>query len=116
MSDTEPGGTSKPSPFLYLTTIGWRSGRPHRIEIWYVALDGRYYLCSELWDRAHWVGNLRRDPRVLIEVEGLRRNGLARAIDEAAEPELVARVKAAFDAKYRWSDGLLVELRPAGPG
>jgi len=28
-------------PFLYLTTRGRRSGRPHQIEIWFAAHDGR---------------------------------------------------------------------------
>jgi hypothetical protein len=36
-------------------------------------------------------------------------------LDEASarEPQLVATVKALFDAKYGWSDGLIVELTPA---
>jgi hypothetical protein len=29
------------------------------------------------------------------------------------EPRLAATVKALFDAKYGWSDGLIVELKPA---
>jgi hypothetical protein len=37
--------------FLYLTTIGWKTGNPHEIEIWFVAHDGRYYVVSELHER-----------------------------------------------------------------
>jgi deazaflavin-dependent oxidoreductase (nitroreductase family) len=98
--------------FLYLTTTGWRSGRPHRIEIWYVELDSRYYLCSELWDRAHWVRNIQHDPRVAIDLAGRRFDGQARVLSGKQDRGLVDQVKAAFEAKYRWSDGLLVELEP----
>jgi alpha-L-arabinofuranosidase len=30
--------------YLYLTTIGRRTGRPHRIEIWFSAHDNKLYL------------------------------------------------------------------------
>ena len=42
--------------------------------------------------------------------------GTARALDPAAEPELHAAVAALMDAKYEWSDGLIVELAPADAG
>ena len=96
--------------FLYLTTTGWRSGRPHRIEIWYLELEGRCYLISELWERAHWVQNLQREPRAVAELGGERFAVQGRAVRPEQEPELSARVSAAFDARYGWSDGLIVEL------
>ena len=33
--------------FLYLATTGWKTGRQHRIEIWFVEYSGRYYIVSE---------------------------------------------------------------------
>ncbi len=33
-------------PYAYLTTIGRRTGRPHRIEIWFAAQEGRMYLLA----------------------------------------------------------------------
>lgn len=110
---------SRPDPsqaagdFLYLTTTGWRSGRPHEIEIWYVSLGDAYYLIAELYDEAHWVRNLLRDPRVGFRVGGASQTGLARVVDPRAEPALAARVTALFDARYAWSEGLIVELRIA---
>jgi deazaflavin-dependent oxidoreductase (nitroreductase family) len=112
------GGPNAEPPYLYLTTVGWRSGRRHEIEIWYAALDGRYYLISELGDRAHWVRNLQHDRAVQIRLGNQRLAGQARVVDPAREPALAARVRALFEARYSWSDGLLVELTPArvGPG
>jgi hypothetical protein len=95
---------------LYLTTTGWRSGRPHRIEIWYLELDGRYYLISELRERAHWVQNLEREPSAAAELDEERFPVRGRVVRVEQEPELSRRVSAAFDARFGWSNGLIVEL------
>ena len=40
--------SDNPEPqYLYLTTIGRKSGKPHSIEIWFVAHDGCYYMVNE---------------------------------------------------------------------
>ena len=98
--------------FLYLTTTGWLSGRPHRIEIWYTELDRRYYLISELRERAHWVQNIEHCSAVSFEVRGGKHAGKARIVHPAEEPDLARRVRAAFDAMYGWSNGLIVEVSP----
>jgi deazaflavin-dependent oxidoreductase (nitroreductase family) len=106
--DTEP-------QFLYLTTTGWRTGNAHEIEIWFVARDGRYYVVSELYDRSHWVQNIRHDPAVTFRVGDMTFHGIGRMVDAAAEPDVAAAVSALMDAKYGWSDGLIVELTPGQP-
>lgn len=108
-------GREAEPPFLHLTTVGWRSGRPHQIEIWYAALDGHYYLISELGDRAHWVRNLQHEPAVRIRLADRRVPGRARVVDPTRELALAKRVRAIFEARYSWSEGLLVELTPAQP-
>ena len=108
--------------FLYLTTTGWRSGQPHEIEIWFVEYKGRFYIVSEHRERSHWVRNVRQYPavtwrignRAAGEYAGPITTGTARPLDAAAEPERHAAVAALMDAKYDWSDGLIVELTPAG--
>jgi deazaflavin-dependent oxidoreductase (nitroreductase family) len=104
--------SSPSSPYLYLTTTGHRTGRPHEIEIWYVERGGRYYIVAEHRERAHWVRNIRHDSRVHIRVAGLYAPGRGRVVDAEAEPALAAAVSALMDAKYDWSDGLIVELTP----
>ncbi len=98
--------------FIYVTTNGWKTSNPHRIEIWYVAHDGHYYILSEAGDRAHWVQNIVHDPAVTFQVGETTYQGTARVIDPAVEPELAASVSALMDQKYEWSDGLIVELVP----
>ncbi len=99
-------------PYLYVTTTGWKSGQPHEIEIWFVAHSGAYYMVSEQRERAHWVQNIQRNPAITFRVGDQHYSGTGRAVDPAAEPELAAAVRALMDAKYDWSDGLIVELKP----
>lgn len=99
-------------PYVYVTTTGWKTGNPHTIEIWFVTHDGRYYIVSEHRERSHWVQNIRRNPAITFRVGDRHFRGRGRVVDPTAEPELVAAVRARMDAKYDWSDGLIVELQP----
>ncbi len=56
------------APVLYLTTMGRRTGRPHRIEIWFAVHDGRIYLLSGGRDRSDWVRNILANPQVTVEL------------------------------------------------
>src|SRR5436190_22171588 len=67
-------------PFLYLTTVGRRTGRPHRIEIWFAAHDGRLYMLAGGRERADWVRNLQANPRVTIELGDETRVGVAHVL------------------------------------
>jgi len=108
--------------FLYLTTIGRKSGLPRRVEIWFVETSGAHYVVSEMRRASGWVKNIERDPRVSFSVgtRGARESVLpnvsarARTVERGDEPDLVARVSALMDEKYGWSDGLVVELSPEG--
>lgn len=102
-------------PYIYVTTTGWKSGQPHQIEIWFVTHEGRYYLVSERHERSHWVQNIQREPAIMFRLGERNYNGTGRIVDRAAEPELAAQVSALMDAKYGWSDGLIIELTPITP-
>lgn len=104
-----------PNVYIYVTTTGRKTGNPHQIEIWYVYHDGAYYLVSEAGEGSHWVKNIRANPEVTLrlgtrDAEPIPARG--RPVDRAAEPALAAAVAAKMDAKYNWSDGLIVELKP----
>lgn len=61
--------------FLLLTTIGRKSGRPHRtvIEVVYFnPQSGAYTIASGWGRRSDWYKNLKKNPRVVVEV-GLRK-------------------------------------------
>lgn len=86
--------------FCYLTTVGRRTGRPHEIEIWFAALDGRLYMMAGGRMRADWVRNLIRTPGVSVRIRDETRRGTARVLDEEGEPELDARVRRVVAEKY----------------
>ena len=101
--------------FLYVTSTGWKTGNPHRIEIWFVEHGQRYYILSEGGTSAHWVQNIAYNPQVSFSVNGRTFEGIARKVDTEKEPDLSAAVSKLMSAKYGWSGGLIVELDPLGP-
>ena len=91
--------------FLYMITKGWKTGRQHRIEIWFVTYAGKYYIISEGKEKAHWVQNIIYNPRVLFTVNSKSFEGNARIVDKYIEPKLAEQVSTLMHAKYGWSDG-----------
>jgi hypothetical protein len=93
-----------------LTSLGWRSGKKHQIEIWFVEYDRRYYVFSERHKHAHWVQNIMHNSKVSFSVGEKTFNGSARIIDKGNEPKLAAEVLKSMAEKYKWSEGLIIEL------
>ena len=87
----------------HLQTTGRTSGRPRTIEIWFATDGERLFLLSGGRDRAHWVRNLRVDPRVRVRIGGRSLDGDARVI-EGDDRDGQAREMLA--AKYQgWAPG-----------
>lgn len=66
--------------YCYLTTRRRRTGRPHRIEIWYAADGDTLYLLSGGGQSSDWVQNLLADPTVLVEINGSVRSAHAQVL------------------------------------
>jgi deazaflavin-dependent oxidoreductase (nitroreductase family) len=83
--------------YRYLTTTGRRTGRPHRIEIWY-AIDGSVvYLLAGGGHSSDWVRNAIFDPIVQVEIAGEIHSGLARM---AGDDDEAARARTLVFEKY----------------
>lgn len=52
-----------------ITTIGRRTGRPRRIEIWFHRVDGRLYITGTPGRRG-WYANLVRTPEFTFHLKG----------------------------------------------
>jgi deazaflavin-dependent oxidoreductase (nitroreductase family) len=98
--------------YLYLTTTGRVTGQPREIEIWFTEHGRRFYLVAER-ESANWVRNIQSQQQVRVRVGDAEFNATARVVHNDREPQLAATVKALFDGKYGWSNGLIVELTPA---
>jgi deazaflavin-dependent oxidoreductase (nitroreductase family) len=91
-------------PYVHLTTIGRRTGRPHRIEIWFAAQDGRMYLLSGGRDQSDWVRNLQANSRVTVEFGDETHTGAARVLQVGTDED--QRARELLVAKYRAGDNL----------
>ncbi|PWU82644.1 MAG: hypothetical protein DLM72_00795 [Candidatus Nitrosopolaris wilkensis] len=100
-----------PFQFLHINSTGWKSGKQHQIEIWFVQSNERYYIMSELRKQAHWVQNIIHNPRVSFTVNHTTFTGTARIIDQDKEPEVTAGISKLMSTKYGWNEGLIVELK-----
>jgi deazaflavin-dependent oxidoreductase (nitroreductase family) len=67
------------------------SGKPHRIEIWFVLADETVYLMAGDRDRSDWVRNLMASPDVELEIGGRKRATRARVVDDDDEEDALAR-------------------------
>jgi len=83
--------------YCYLTTVGRRSGQPHRIEIWYAADGDILYMLAGGGMSSDWVQNVLADPAVLVEIDGDVRSGRGRILDSGSERE---RARSLVFAKY----------------
>lgn len=95
--------------YLYLTTTGHKTGRLHEIEIWYVQQEDCYYLVAEHGEDAHWVQNIRANPKIICRLSEDTFAGIGLV---PADEDLITAVKAKMADKYNWSDGLVVQLCP----
>jgi len=95
-----------------LTTVGWKTGKQHSLEIWFVEHNKRYYIMSERRDNSHWVQNIMRNSTVSFTVNHKTFEGNARIVDQNIESKLYTEVSNLMNAKYGWDEGLIVELLP----
>lgn len=107
---------SREAKYLYLTTIGRRTGLARQIEIWFTRHAGRYYLVAEHGLTAHWVRNLLAEPAVRARVGRRSFRGRARVVDAGSERALIGAIRERSEAKYGWGAGLVVEITPSGRG
>ena len=80
-----------------ITTTGRTSGKPRRIEIWYVLIDGQVYITGTPGPR-DWYANLLAQPRFVFHIkEGAHADLPARALP-ITDPAERRRI---FDAVMR---------------
>jgi deazaflavin-dependent oxidoreductase (nitroreductase family) len=92
------------APYAYLTTTGRRTGRPHRIEIWFAAQEGRVYLLAGGRERSDWVRNLQVNAHVTVELDGETHAGTARILEAGTVED--QRARELLVGKYGVGDNL----------
>lgn len=90
------------SELYYVTTRGRRTGRPHEVEIWCVAVGEALYLMAGSGMRSDTVRNALADPAVTVRVGAETRPATASLVDDPAED---AAVRVAMVVKYETTRG-----------
>jgi deazaflavin-dependent oxidoreductase (nitroreductase family) len=88
---------------MVLTGIGRRTGKPHKVKLWFFSDDSHFYLMT--YARRHgrgtdWYRNLRKQRSAQIEVGQRRYAGHLVAVEDP-EPFL-QQITEMFAAKYGW--------------
>jgi len=96
----DANGQPPADDFCYLTTTGRRTGRPHRIEIWYVLDGDTVYLLAGAGRRSDWVKNLVAEPAVLVEVDGMVHDARGRPLDGDGDGDEAELARSLVHAKY----------------
>ena len=64
-----------------ITTTGRTSGLARRIEIWWFRVEGRFIITGTP-GRRDWLANLRKNPQLIIHVNGLDIDAVASEMDD----------------------------------
>ena len=78
------------------------SGRPHRVEIWFVIIDGHMWVNSGGGRRSDWVKNLMADRRLEVEIGRDRWAAAATIRDDTTEHPARERLAARYQG---WQPG-----------
>ena len=70
-----------------ITTIGARSGLPRRIEINFLAVDGRYYITGRPGHKRDWLANLKANPGFTVHLKHGVVGDLTATATEVIDPE-----------------------------
>lgn len=84
-------------------------GDDRKTKVWFVRIDGVPYLRT---NDSRWLENIRRDPGVLIRIDGSEYVQLAH---EVTTPELIEQVDTASRAKYGWQEAVIHVFRISDP-
>jgi deazaflavin-dependent oxidoreductase (nitroreductase family) len=66
---------------MYLSTIGRKTGTPHRVEVWFAVHEGRIFLSHE-GQETDWMKNIRENNKVFFKIGGKNFEGRARFLED----------------------------------
>ena len=78
-------------------------------KVWFVTIDDTAYLRT---NGSRWLANIKRDPEVVIRIEGREFPQLAHVVPGE---EIIERVDAASREKYGWQEALIHPFRIKPP-
>jgi len=88
----------KKNHYIYLTTTGRNSGKPHTVELWFAYSEGKLYLSHE-GAYTDWMKNIEKNEKVSARIEEVRFTGRAKIVGEGTSRE--QGKKALYEKYYK---------------
>ncbi len=76
----------KDEKFVYLTTIGRRTAKPHVVELWFAFAAGKIYLSHE-GEHTDWMKNLTKNSRVAVRIGSINFDAVAKLAEHGTSRE-----------------------------
>lgn len=96
--NTDPSDRLTAAPNIWLATVR-PDGRPHLVPIWFVVVDGRWYICTA--PDSVKARNLRANPQVMAALEDGNQPYVIEGVAQPVTPS--PAVLQSFQAKYDWA-------------
>lgn len=81
----------KSEKFIYLTTVGRKTGKAHTVELWFASQNARIFLSHE-GEPTDWMKNLISNKRVSAKISVFKFNADARIASDDGSREVGKRV------------------------
>ncbi len=101
-------------PTVDITTTGRLTGRPRRIEIWMLDVDGRFFITGTP-GRRDWLANLRAQPFLLIHLKRHAHLDVEARASPVTDRTTRQRVIEHLSARWYRSQSAVDELVAAAP-
>ncbi len=89
---------AKKKQYIYLTTQGRKTGKPHTVEIWFAYAEGKIYLSHE-GAYTDWMKNLEKNEKVSARIAAVKFNAKAKIVGEGTSRE--QGKKALYEKYYK---------------
>jgi deazaflavin-dependent oxidoreductase (nitroreductase family) len=76
---------------LQLTTQGRKTGKNHRVEVWFAVNEDKVYLSHE-GRETDWMRNIKKNGRVFVEIGGTDFEGSARYVQDGTDESWTGKV------------------------
>jgi deazaflavin-dependent oxidoreductase (nitroreductase family) len=101
-------------PTVDITTTGRTSGRPRRIEIWMLDVEGRFFITGTPGKR-DWLANLVADPSLVVHLKRQAQVDLPARAEPVTDAATRRRVLEHLTARWYRTQAPVDELAAAAP-
>jgi deazaflavin-dependent oxidoreductase (nitroreductase family) len=92
--------------YIYITTKGRRTGKPHTVQVWFAYADGKIYLSHE-GAYTDWMKNLEKNEKVNGKIANMNFEAKAKIVGESNSREIGK--KALYEKYYKSASKAVID-------